>query len=66
MFFASFRERESFERLINTGGSPSWMEHWVRKWLSSIIGERAKDLDLGPIIERVVKAITASGPVASA
>lgn len=61
MFFASFRERESFERLINTSGSPSWMEHWVRKWLSSIIGDRAKDLDLSPIIERVVKAITASG-----
>lgn len=61
MFFASFRERESFERLINTGGSPSWMEHWIRKWLSSIIGDRAKDLDLGPIIEGVVKAVTVSG-----
>ncbi len=37
------------------------MEHWVRKWLSSIIGDRSKDLDMSPIIERVVKAITDSG-----
>jgi DEAD/DEAH box helicase domain-containing protein len=61
MFFATFRERESFERLINTTGSPSWMENWVRKWLFSIIGDRAKDLDLSPMIERLVKAITSSG-----
>ena len=61
MFFATFGEKDSFERVIGSGANPPWVERWVRKWLASIIGERAADLDLRPVIERVAKAITASG-----
>lgn len=60
-FFSTFPVKDSFERLVASGTSPTWAEHWVRKWLGSIIGERAKDLDVRPMIERVVKAITESG-----
>lgn len=61
MFFGTFGEKDSFERLVTSGTSPSWMEHWVGKWLLSIIGDRAKDLDMKPIIEKVVNAISGSG-----
>lgn len=61
MFFGTFGVKDSFERLVTAGASPSWMEHWVRKWLASIIGDRAKDLDMSPIIDRVEKAMTGSG-----
>lgn len=61
MFFASFGEKDTFERLVGTGSNSPWVERWVRKWLTSIVGERANDIDLKPVIERMVKAISDSG-----
>jgi len=60
-FFASFSVKDSFERLTASGSTPTWAEHWVRKWLVSIIGESAKDLDVRPLIERTVGAVTDCG-----
>ena len=61
MFFATFSEKDTFERLVGTGSNPPWVERWVGKWLSSVIGERAQRIDLKPLIERIVKAIADSG-----
>jgi DEAD/DEAH box helicase domain-containing protein len=60
MFFATFGEKDSFERLVTSGTNPSWMEHWVGKWLAMIIGDRAKTFAMAPIIEKVVNAIVGS------
>ncbi|MCB1091039.1 MAG: hypothetical protein KDL87_05890, partial [Verrucomicrobiae bacterium] len=60
-YFATFQAKDAFERLYSRGTAPTWAEHWVGKWLRSIIGEPAKDLDPAPIIERIVGALVDSG-----
>jgi len=60
-FFATFNEKDSFERLLSAGTTPTWTERWAQKWLASLIGEKAQEFAVAPIIEAVVAAITKAG-----
>lgn len=60
-FFATFYQKDSFERLVASGTAPTWTEHWVEKWLRQVIGERAKGLDFSPIIEALTASLTEAG-----
>lgn len=59
-FFSSFPKKHSFERLISSSRAPTWMEYWAQKWLRGIIGDQADEISLGPVIEALVEALTAS------
>lgn len=60
-FLASFAMKDTFERLVGAGSTPTWTERWIEKWLRSLIGEKAREILLGPIVETVVEELTESG-----
>lgn len=60
-FFASFPLKDTFERLLSSGTALTWTEHWIEKWLRQMIGDRAHEFSLSPIIEAFVAALTESG-----
>jgi DEAD/DEAH box helicase domain-containing protein len=60
-FFASFSLKDTFERLVSSGTTLTWTEHWIEKWLRTMIGDRAKGLSIAPIVEAIVTALTESG-----
>jgi DEAD/DEAH box helicase domain-containing protein len=59
-FFASFTLKDSFERLLASGSTPTWTERWVEKWLRRLIGDKAKEITFGAIIEHLVEVLTDS------
>lgn len=60
-FFASFAMKDTFERLVAAGQTPTWTERWVQKWLHLQIGERAKETAPAPIVELLVTELTEVG-----
>ena len=60
-FLASFAMKDTFERLVGSGSTLTWTERWIEKWLDSLIGEKAKDVLLSPIVELFVEQLTESG-----
>lgn len=58
VFFATFYLKDSFERLVASGTTATWTEHWVEKWLRQILGDRVQTLTLSPIIEAITGSMT--------